>query len=94
MLSFSLALALVLVTPVESIQEREKRIYQAVERDAILAIENPVFVSAEEADFMSDREPVIGLFDGTTAKAYSVWALEAHEIVNDRLGERPVAVTW
>ena len=90
---FSLALAL--LTLAEPAQKPDKQIYQAVERDAILAIENPVFVSAEEADkFMSDRELVIGLFDGTTAKAYSAWALEAHEIVNDHLGERPVAVTW
>ena len=89
------SLALALLTLAEPAQKPDKRIYQAVERDAILAIENPVFVSAAEADeFMSDREPVIGLFDGTTAKAYSAWALEAHEIVNDRLGERPIAVTW
>ena len=89
----SLTIALLSLLP--AIQHADKRIYQAVARDAILAIENPTFVSAKQADkFMSDHEPVIGLFDGTTAKAYSAWALEAHEIVNDWLGERPVAVTW
>lgn len=88
-------IVLALLAVATTTQERDKRIYQAVDRDAILAIENPSFVSGAEADkFMSDREPVIGLFDGTTAKAYSAWALEAHEIVNDRFGERPVAVTW
>ena len=72
-----------------------QQIVQVVERDAIPAIDDPQFVSAEEGDkFLSDRELVIGLFDGEAAKAYSAWVLDGHEIVNDRLGDTPVAVTW
>ena len=68
----------------------------AVPRDAIRAIDDPVFVTAEEADkFMSNNEPVLGLYDGEVAKAYSLWHLDRHEIVNDSLpGLGPVAVTW
>ena len=64
--------------------------------DAIPAISEPEFVSAEEAgEFMKDEEPVLGLFDGKIAKAYSLWHLDRHEIVNDSLpGLGPVAVTW
>ena len=64
--------------------------------DAIPAISDPEFVSAEEAgEFMKDEEPVLGLFDGKVAKAYSLWHLDRHEIVNDSLpGLGPVAVTW
>ena len=64
--------------------------------DAIPAINEPVFVSAKEADkFMADDEPILGLFDGKVAKAYSIWHLDRHEIVNDSLpGIGPVAVTW
>ncbi len=64
--------------------------------DAILSINAPVFVSAREANtFMADDEPVLGLFDGKVAKAYSLWHLDRHEIVNDSLpGFGPVAVTW
>ena len=64
--------------------------------DAIPAIDNPQFVSAKEAKaFMHPNEPVLGLFDGKVAKAYSLWHLDRHEIVNDSLpGLGPVAVTW
>jgi uncharacterized protein DUF3179 len=65
--------------------------------DAIPALSQPVFVSRQEADkWMADEEPVLGLVDPVTgqAKAYSLWHLERHEIVNDRIGGKRVAVTW
>ncbi len=67
-----------------------------LEPDAIPAIDEPQFVSAKEANsFMKDNEPVLGLYDGKVAKAYSLWHLDQHEIVNDSLpGLGPVAVTW
>jgi hypothetical protein len=34
------------------------------------------------------------VFDGTVAKAYSLWQLDHHEIVNDTLGDVPIATTW
>jgi hypothetical protein len=54
-------------------------------------------VSRKEAEqWMADDELVLGLVDPVTgqAKAYSLWHLEHHEIVNDRLGGRSIAVTW
>lgn len=68
--------------------------YRVLERDAIPAIDDPRFVRASEASFMQDDEPVLGVFDGKTAKAYSLWLLDHHEIVNDRLGDTPIAATW
>ncbi len=67
-----------------------------LEPDAIPAIDDPQFVSAKEAKaFMHPNEPVLGLYDGKVAKAYSLWHLDRHEIVNDSLpGLGPVAVTW
>jgi hypothetical protein len=63
--------------------------------DAIPAIDNPAYVSVAEAErFMRPDEPVLGLSDGPTAKVYSAWQLNHHEIVNDAIGNRPVAVTW
>ncbi len=66
-------------------------------KDAIPAIRNPEFISREQAEpLMADDEPVLGLVDMQTgqAKAYSLWHLDGHEIVNDRLGGKPIAVTW
>jgi hypothetical protein len=63
--------------------------------DAIPAIDNPQFVPVAEADgFMRPDEPVLGVTDGKLAKAYSIWQLNHHEIVNDRLGSLALAVTW
>ena len=64
-------------------------------QDAIPAVDNPTFLSAAEAD--EEYEPdelVIGVaFDGE-ARAYSVPFLSSHEIVNDTISGRKIAVTW
>ena len=63
--------------------------------DAIPAIDNPKFVSATEGNrVMQPEEPVLGVTDGKVAKAYSLWQLNHHEIVNDQIGSLPLAVTW
>ena len=58
--------------------------------------ENPVFVEASEAaPWMNDDEVIIGVLGpGGEARAYSTWHLDHHEIVNDHVGETPIAVTW
>jgi hypothetical protein len=43
---------------------------------------------------MRDEEMILGVYDGKQARAYSTWHLDRHEIVNDRLGETPIAATW
>lgn len=63
---------------------------------AIPAIDEPRFLSAEEAaGFFAEDEPVLGVVgpDGT-AKAYSAWHLDGHEIVNDEVDGLPIAATW
>lgn len=61
----------------------------------IPAIDEPVFVTGEEAaSQMSPDEPVLGVVITDEARAYSLWHLDAHEIVNDTLGGRPIAATW
>ena len=69
-------------------------VMRGLPKDGIPAIDNPVFVSADRATFMNDNEFVIGVSDGKTAKAYSTWLLNGHEIVNDTLGSASIAVTW
>lgn len=62
--------------------------------DAIPAIDDPRFVPADKARFMQDDEPVLGVVHEGVAKAYSLWHLDRHEVVNDRLGDTPIAATW
>ncbi len=69
-------------------------VMRGLPKDAIPAIDVPVFVPADKADFVRDDEPVIGVVMGGEARAYSTWLLNAHEIVNDTIGSRSIAVTW
>ena len=64
-------------------------------RDAIPAIDNPRFYSAAEADEEYDPdELVLGVSLGGESRAYSTALLSSHEIVNDTVGGRKIAVTW
>jgi hypothetical protein len=81
--------------PPHEIVEGQK-MYTLLPPGGIPAINEPRFVSAEEADaFLKPEEPMLGVIgaDGT-AKAYSAWHLDGHEVVNDDLDGEPIAVTW
>jgi hypothetical protein len=69
-------------------------VVEVLPKDAIPAIDEPVFVDADQEDFMRDDELIIGVASGGEAKAYSTWLLDGHEIVNDHIGSTPIAVTW
>ena len=100
---FSLLIAVGLALPSQAQRRMQEEkigdatMYTVLPPDAIAAISTPGFVSRQEADkWMADDEPVLGLVDPVTgkAKAYSLWHLDRHEIVNDHLGGKPIAVTW
>jgi len=70
-------------------------VYRLLPPDRIPAIRDPEFVTGREArDQMSPDEAVVGLEIREDVRAYSLWQLDAHEIVNDVVGGVPVAVTW
>jgi hypothetical protein len=58
------------------------------------AIENPEFIPASQAAFLSDRDRLIGVSDGRIAKAYPAAILAQHGLVQDKLSDGPIAVTW
>ena len=61
--------------------------------DAIPAITDPQFVSANEAKLDADA-PVIGVTFNEDSRAYSLYLLNGHEIVNDVVGGLNIATTW
>lgn len=74
---------------------QEYQIITLLPRDAIPAIDNPVFLTAEEADAeYAPDELVLGVNIDGDARAYSTGLLSRHEIVNDTVGGRKIAVTW
>ena len=75
--------------------ERELKIVTLLPFDAIPAILEPEFISAEVAsEELEDHNLVLGLSINDDHRAYSIPALSSHEIVNDVVGGEPVAVTW
>ena len=64
-------------------------------RDAIPPIDDPVFESLDEAgEWLDNRAPGMLVSIGGESRFYALSILHRHEIVNDRIGGIPVAVTY
>ena len=63
-------------------------------KDGIPSIDEPIFASVEDAECVSNSDTVIGLEINGDAKAYPLFIMVWHEIVNDEVGGVPVAVTY
>ncbi len=70
------------------------RLVVVLPRDAIASIDRPEFEAAANAKSLDKNELLIGIVGEHEQRAYSTWQLDRHEIVNDRLEGRPIAVTW
>lgn len=78
-------------------QPRADEIVTATAKDGIRAIDDPVLITASEAEAaqqMVSGEFVIGVELNGDSKAYPVNILSFHEIVNDSVGGVPIAVTF
>ena len=63
-------------------------------RDGIPSIDNPKFISAEKADYLNDKDRVMGVEINGKARAYPIRILNWHEIVNDNHNGTALAVTF
>lgn len=68
--------------------------YGGVRKDGIPALTSPEFVAGEDATHLFPADRVIGVELGGEFRAYPIRILNFHEVVNDRCGDRPLAVTW
>jgi hypothetical protein len=83
-------------TPKPSATPKEEyRIVTLLSPDAIRAIDNPQFydVSAADLEYEPD-ELVLGVELNGEARAYPMVVLSRVEIVNDTIGDQPIAVTY
>jgi len=69
-------------------------VYAGAGRDGIASINQPIFVTTEETDFMEDEDLVTVLQIGEDIRAYPHPILDYHEIVNDVVGGIPVAINY
>ncbi|MCB0133032.1 MAG: DUF3179 domain-containing protein, partial [Caldilineaceae bacterium] len=64
-------------------------------KDGIPAVDNPSFEDVDAAaTWLSDRDPVILFAHNDETRAYPLAVLIWHEIVNDEVGGKPVAITF
>ena len=63
-------------------------------RDGIPSIDKPEFLSKDEANFLNDNDRVLGVYYQGEARAYPIKILNWHEIVNDSINDKALAVTY
>jgi hypothetical protein len=72
-----------------------EQLYQGCSRrDCIPSIDEPQYVPASEANFLSDSDLILGLNIAGDQRAFPIRILDYHEIVNDAIGGQAVIVTW
>jgi hypothetical protein len=59
-----------------------------------VAILEPQFVPASEANFLQEDDILIGIASGEVAKAFPAADLTQHGSVNDQMPDGPIEVTW
>lgn len=63
-------------------------------KDGIPALSNPRYLKVSQAKYLRPDDRVIGVHFGQEARAYPLRILSSHEIVNDKIGATPFAVTY
>lgn len=63
-------------------------------RDGIPSIDKPHFLEADNADYLKDNDRILGVYHQGEARAYPIRILNWHEIVNDKIKDKAVAVTY
>lgn len=69
--------------------------FRAVGRDSFPVLFNPPMGTIAKGDrFIRPNDWVIGIALNGEAKAYPVTVMGFHELINDTVGGRPIAVCW
>ncbi|MCA9398382.1 MAG: DUF3179 domain-containing protein [Candidatus Omnitrophica bacterium] len=63
-------------------------------KDGIPALYDPKFISAGDVDYLQPEDRILGLYINYEAKAYPIRILNWHELVNDRIGNTSVLVSY
>ncbi len=73
---------------------RPEDIVTVLPKDGIPAILSPSFEDGNEVSWLKGDGKVIGVEINGDSRAYPVATLSRVEIVNDKVGGIPIAVTW
>ncbi len=89
----ALLTALLTTTPLAEADKKPKGYRQILPRGRLALIDQPTYVPASEAD-LSETTWVLGVVIDGQARAYSLNLLNAHEVVNDAIGDVRFAAVW
>ncbi len=80
---------------VKYIVPREKILSGGPPKDGIPSIDNPKFISVQEADaWIEDNELVLAIIHKEIKRVYPLQILVWHEIVNDNIANDPILITY
>ena len=78
----------------EPLVPRDAILHGGPARDGIPSVDRPRFVSAAKARFLKPDDRVLGLeYDGVV-RAYPIKILNYHEIVNDRIKQQAIVISY
>lgn len=69
-------------------------IYEGAGRDAIPSVNEPLFNSISDTDYLKEDDLVLGVQVGDKIKAYPHPILDFHEIINDEVNGLPLAINY
>jgi len=72
----------------------EDKVFIGQGRDGIASIDDPKFENTEDIDFINEDDLITAIQIGDDIRGYPNVILNYHEIVNDRVNDVPVAVTY
>ena len=77
----------------DALQQRPAGYQQILPRGRIASIDEPIYVSADAAEIRNEAW-VLGVVIDGQARAFSLELLNAHEVVNDSIGDVNFAAVW
>lgn len=77
-----------------SLVDPDKIISGGPPKDGIPALTDPETKTADRADYLRPKDLVIGVSIDGSSRAYPIRIMLYHENANDRLGGKPIAVTY
>jgi len=63
-------------------------------KDGIPSLSDPKFITPSEASFLEEDDLIVGVSFGDQIRAYPHLILDWHEIVNDRIQDQALSITY
>ena len=94
LIPISLALAVAFLAPLALIAQSGQEAGPILSGGRRFPLREPRFVPAAQANFLKNEDQVLGVSANGVAKAYRTQVIAFHHIIDDKLGQLPIMVTW